>query len=127
MASASKARNPVVLSFHVVIRTACWLALVDFSLMAVSKHFVLQCVVFLFWIGLFYFRVLRPFVRFMLPRKLGPKAGPSVAEKGELDKSAAKPQPAAQPASSDAQAEATPSPRRKYAKSVAVAPSSKKP
>ncbi|WP_168788800.1 hypothetical protein [Paraburkholderia aromaticivorans] len=126
MSSAKAVRNPIVLGYHAVVRTIVWLLLVDFSLMAVSKTPVLQTLVFLGWVLFFYFRVLSPFIRFMLPPKPQQKQGQGTAKKSEIDTAAPKAQQAAQAAVPEAQPQAAPSPKRKYAKTAVVTPSSMK-
>ncbi|NMM03166.1 hypothetical protein HHL24_35340 [Paraburkholderia sp. RP-4-7] len=126
MASAKTVRNPIVLGYHACVRAVMWLVLVDLSLMAVSKHPWVQALVFLCWGVVFYFRVLKPFVRFMLPAKVTQKPAQGAAEKAEAQKAAPKAEQAAQAAPPEARPEGTPSPKRKYAKSAVVVPFTKK-
>lgn len=126
MASAKTIRNPIVLGYHACVRTVIWLVLVDLSLMAVNKHPWMQALVFLCWGLVFYFRVLRPFSRFMLPAKITLKPAQGATGKGETDKVAANAQQATQAAAPEARPEATPSPKRKYARSAVVVPFIKK-
>lgn len=127
MASAKTVRNPIVLGYHACVRAAVWLVLVDLSLMVVSKHPWVQALVFLCWGMVFYVRVLRPFIRFMLPVKVTLKTARGAAEKAETDKPAPDAQQATQAAAPEARPEATPSPKRKYARSAVVVPFIKKP
>lgn len=127
MASAKTVRNPIVLGYHACVRAVIWLVFVDLSLMAVSKHPWVQALVFLCWGLVFYFRVLKPFGRFMLPAKVTQQPAQGAAEKAETEKAARKGQQAAQAAPPEARSEATPSPKRKYARSAVVVPFIKKP